>query len=92
MLETYAIDDVAGLMYLARSCEALVRLRQAQRSLKKSCVISDKKGSIKAHPAVSVEKESHRQFLECMKMLNLDVEPTKSVGRPPGPGGPLKAR
>ena len=86
MLATYSIDDCAGLAYLQRACEALDRVRQAQRELKKGVVIRDRKGSTKANPAVNVEKEAHRMFVESMKMLNLDIEPLKSVvGRPGGP-------
>ncbi len=86
MLETYAIDDVAGLKYLQRACESLDLLRMAQRELKKGVVVRDKKGSTKANPAAAVEKEAHRMFIESMKMLNLDIEPLQArVGRPGGP-------
>ena len=85
MLTEYVIEDTAGSKILARACEALDRLRQAQRSLKKGVIVPDKKGSVKAHPAIAVEREAHRQFLEALRMLNLDLEPVRdTIGRPPG--------
>jgi len=80
----YEIQDATGVMYMRRSCEALDRLRDAQRQIKRDgAVISDKKGSVKQHPAISIEKEAHRQMMEALKALNLDIEPLKAVGRPP---------
>lgn len=86
MIEQYQIDDVAGLKLLERGCEALDLMRKAQKFLRKDGeVISDKKGSVKAHPAVSIEKEAHNQFVESLRMLNLDLEPLRDApGRPPG--------
>jgi len=82
----YQIDDAAGLKLLGRVCEALDRMRRAQRIIKKDGeVIPDKKGSVKAHPAVMIEKEAHRQVLESLRALNLDIEPLRNKpGRPPG--------
>ena len=82
----YRINDAAGLKLLARACEALDRLRRAQRLIARDGeVIGDKKGSVKAHPAIAIEKEAHRQFMEALKALNLDLEPLRDhPGRPGG--------
>jgi P27 family predicted phage terminase small subunit len=72
----YRVDDAAGTKYLARACEALDRLREAQARIKREgAVIPDKKGSVKAHPAIAIEKEAHKQFMEAMRALNLDIMP-----------------
>jgi hypothetical protein len=34
------------------------------------------------HPAAKVVKESRSQMMQALKMLNLDLEPLKGVGRP----------
>ena len=82
----YGIDDAAGLKLLGRVCESLDRMRGAQKHTKKDGeIVDDKKGSIKAHPAVQIEKEAHRQLLESLKMLNLDLEPLRE--KPGRPGG-----
>ena len=86
LIDEYEIEDAAGLKLLLRACEALDRMRRAQKLIKKDgeC-IPDKKGSIKSHPAVSIEKEAHRQMLEALKMMNLDIEPLRD--KPGRPGG-----
>jgi len=86
LVEEYRIDDAAGLKLLQRSCEALDRMRRAQKYLERDGeVISDKKGSVKAHPAVKIEAEAHKQLIESLKMLNLDLEPLRD--KPGRPGG-----
>jgi P27 family predicted phage terminase small subunit len=86
IVDEYDINDPAGLRLLQRACEALGRLRNAQTFLKKDGeVISDKKGSVKAHPAVKIEEGAHKQMLDALKMLNLDLEPLRD--KPGRPGG-----
>ena len=86
LLAEHQIDDTAGRKLLERACEALDRMRDAQVHIKKhGAVVPDKKGSIKANPAITIEKEGHRQLMESLRMLNLDLEPLKDrVGRPGG--------
>lgn len=86
LVKEYQITDAAGLMLLRRACEAIDRLRRAQKLIKQDGeVISDKKGSVKAHPAIKIEETAHKQFVEALKMLNLDLEPLRDrTGRPGG--------
>ncbi len=81
----YSIDDAAGQALLVVACECLDRMRQAQAEIKTHGVqVLDRYGSLKQNPACSLEKDSRNGFLSAMRALNLDIEPLKSVGRPPG--------
>ena len=81
--EQYRIDDAAGIILLTRTCEALDRLRCAQKIIRaEGIIVRDNKGSIKSHPAVAIERDAHRQMLEALKAQNLDIEPLRPIGRP----------
>lgn len=72
----YQIKDAAGMALLTRMAEALDRMRQAQKDIAENgLLIPDQKGSKKMNPACQVEKEAHRQMLEALRMLRLDIEP-----------------
>ena len=48
---------------------------------KQGLTVSGDRGQIKAHPLLSVIRDSRAQFLMALKHLNLDIEPLQS-----GPG------
>lgn len=84
-LSEYEPWNAADLKRLARACEALNRLRDAQRRIAKDgAVIPDGRGSKKAHPAVNIEKEAHRQLFEALKSLHLGEDEPAKPGHPPG--------
>jgi P27 family predicted phage terminase small subunit len=83
IIDEYQLDDAAGLKLLQRACEALTRIKNAQKLIKEHGeLVPDRGDSIKANPAVAIEKDAHRQFIEALKCLNLDLEPLKAIGRP----------
>ena len=87
LLKQYALeDDVAAMQYLNEGCEALDRAHQAAADARKhGPVIKDRWGQPKPNPACQVERDARAQFLQCMKMLNLDIEPLNDrPGRPAG--------
>ena len=85
IVEEYDIDDAAGLRILETACEAFDRMRQAQKVIQADgMTVKDRWNQIKAHPLCSVERDARAQFLAALKALNLDVEPVKGIGRPPG--------
>src|ERR1039457_2929533 len=43
----------------------------------------DRFGSVKAHPAVGVERDSRRAFARLIRELDLDAEPGPGPSRPP---------
>lgn len=80
----YQIDDPGGLRLLQTAVECLDAMRAAEAQVKTDglmIVINDR---LSIHPAGRVVKESRAQMLQALKMLNLDLEPLKNVGRPPG--------
>jgi P27 family predicted phage terminase small subunit len=89
----YQITDAGGLVILAAACEAHDRMRQAQAILKAEGLTAvDRFGQTKAHPMTLTERDSRAQMLAALKQLNLDLEPLKSIGRPPGFSGWTGAR
>jgi hypothetical protein len=66
--------------------EAFIRMREAGKILdKEGLIVVDRFGVSKEHPAVSIERKSRQQYLDCIRRLNLDVLPPNHViGRPPG--------
>lgn len=84
--EDYDIEDSAGLALLTTACECLDRMRAAQARIAEDGEVTvDRYGSLKAHPAVQIEKDSRNGFMAALKQLNLDLEPLRDgPGRPPG--------
>jgi phage terminase small subunit len=73
------------LLLLKTSLEAYDRLNAARMQIDtEGPTIISPSGLIKPHPCLKIEKESRAGFLQAWRMLNLDVEPPGTVGRPPG--------
>lgn len=87
ILDEYEISDIAGLSVLRTALEAFDSMRAAQKKIKDTgLLITDRWNQEKINPACAVERDSRAQFLQTLKMLNLDFfEPVRdSVGRPGG--------
>jgi P27 family predicted phage terminase small subunit len=81
----YGIGDAGGLHLLGVVADAVDRMREAQAVLAKDgALIHDRYGCPKAHPALKVENDARSGMLTALKMLNLDLEPVKPIGRPAG--------
>ncbi len=72
--------------YLLDSLEAdhalLVRLERCIS--KQGLTVADRYGNKKPNPLLSAVKDVKNRILATLKMMNLDLEPVKDVGRPPG--------
>lgn len=86
LADEYGIDDEAGLMLLQTGLEAFDRMRECQKAIKTDGpMIKDRFEQPKAHPLLSVERDSRAQMLAALKALNLDLEPLRDgPGRPGG--------
>ena len=86
LLDEYGIDDPAGLLLTQTALEAFDRMKQAQKRIKKDgAIIKDRFDQLRAHPAITTERDSRAQMLMAMKNLNLDIEPLRDgPGRPGG--------
>ncbi len=81
----YGIDDIAGLRILRVTCEAFDRAQAARAAIDaEGMTVVDKAGQTKPHPLLPIERDSRAAFLAGLKALNLDLEPVKGIGRPPG--------
>lgn len=85
VLRDFALDE-SGQLLLRQACEALDRVREAQRLLSRDgVVVYDRWKQAKPHPAVQVEATARFQLLRCLKQLGIDLEPLEpGPGRPPG--------
>ena len=80
----YQISDKGGLIILTAACESYDRMREASIIVEREgMTIKDRFGQDKVHPAFIAERDSRAAMLQALKMLNLDLEPLKAVGRPP---------
>src|SRR5690349_1051000 len=80
----YQIIDQGGLIILTAACESFDRMREARALVEaEGMTIEDRFGQKKPHPAVVIERDARAAMLAALKQLNLDMEPLKTVGRPP---------
>jgi P27 family predicted phage terminase small subunit len=80
------ISDGAGRLILQTGMEAFDRMRSAQAQvLREGATTTDRFGQVKAHPLLTVERDSRAAMLAALRQLNLDLEPVRD--RPGRPGG-----
>jgi hypothetical protein len=81
----YGITDTAGLRILRTACEAFQRAQECRHVIDvEGLQAPDRFGQNRPHVLLSAERDARSQFLQALKSLHLDVEPLKTVGRPPG--------
>ena len=81
----YEITDAGGLAVLEQAARAFHRAEDARAMLdREGCVMKDRWGQAKTHPAAAVERDARAGVLAALRGLNLDLEPVKKIGRPPG--------
>jgi hypothetical protein len=81
------LGDTYSQKLLLTALEAHQRARLAREAIDKAgMTFIDKAGQLKAHPLLSVERDSRAAFLTAMRLLNIDVEKPGPVGRPAGGG------
>lgn len=84
--ESYDLDP-ACFRYLETACRAFASMRRAEALIEKDgFMIVDRYGGKKSHPAHDLVRRYRRQFLDCMRALNLDIIPPLPPGRPTGKG------
>lgn len=74
IFEDFAIDDAAGRSLLLAAAEAYQRCDEARKIIRKSggCVITDRFGQVKPHPAVAIERDARTQLIAALRALNLN--------------------
>lgn len=87
LLAEYNIDDAAGIAILETAMRAYDQMNAAQDIVDHDgLTVPGDRGGLKAHPLIVVVRDCRAQFLMALKHLNLDIEPLKGIGRPPGGG------
>ena len=86
LTQDYGIADAGGQALLVVACEALDRMRGAQKLIEKhSICVKTAGGGLKTNPAVATERDARNGFLAAIRQLNLDVQPPNPApGKPPG--------
>jgi phage terminase small subunit len=85
----FVIDDSASRTLLETALAALDRANEARAAIDRDgACIRDRFDQIQKHPMLSVERDCRAQFLQGMRLLNLDpgTAPAPRLGRPPGGG------
>jgi hypothetical protein len=81
----YGIRDAAGLELLNDLAAFYDRRAQARELIRiEGPTLKDRFGQAQVHPATRIERDSSVAMGRILKALNLDLEPLKKVGRPPG--------
>jgi hypothetical protein len=84
-MQEFGIDDAAGLVLLQNYARAEAREFEAHGQIEREGqTLMDRFGQPKAHPLLSVERDSRAAKMAALKALNLetgDSEPPK-IGRP----------
>src|SRR5687767_12634744 len=70
---SHRIDDALGRAVLLTALEALDRVREAQRILKREGITCrDRNGIVRPHPATVIERNSRSAFLAAFRALGLE--------------------
>jgi P27 family predicted phage terminase small subunit len=81
----YGITDAAGLDLLNDYVLFYDRREQARDTIRlEGATIKDRFGQTVAHPATRTERDASGSMMKILRALNLDLEPLKTIGRPPG--------
>jgi P27 family predicted phage terminase small subunit len=93
IIETYQIDDPAGLLLLEAAMRAFDRMQAAASDLARDgATIRDRWGQPRCHPAAAVERDSRAGLVAALKALDLEIVPAspRRLGRPLGPISELR--
>jgi hypothetical protein len=74
------------LALLAQASEACDRVAECRGIIAEQGAVIRSQGAVRAHPLLAAERDARAAMLRAIRYLNLDVEPLKAIGRPPGSG------
>lgn len=85
VLDEYGIQDIGGITLAQQAAEALDRAAEARRLIAKhGLLIPDRFGALHSNPACAVCRDAESSYRGAIRMLGLDLEPVKPIGRPSG--------
>ena len=84
ILEEYDLE-ASERAILKMALENYDRAQRCREQIdKEGATVRDPSGRVRAHPALQAEKNAISAYLQAMRLLALNEEPPKPVGRPPG--------
>jgi hypothetical protein len=86
-MREYRIVDPAGISLLQGCCLAIHRAQRCRILIDRDGEIVQTKHGPKDHPLLKIEALNLSLAARLIRALGLDVEPIRSVGRPPVYGG-----
>jgi len=79
----YRIEDAGGVELLALAAQSLDRAESCRVRIDKDGELIETAGGPKDHPLLKHELAARAFVARTLQRLGLDVEPTRSIGRPP---------
>ena len=74
LVEGYRIADPAGRAILREGLRSWDRADEARRAIARDgCVLKDRWGQLKPHPAAAIERDARQSFLAALRQLKVDV-------------------
>ena len=84
--------EVQDQRRLEIACTSLDRAAQARSAIAKDgATFADRFGQIRPHPAVAIERDAAKLYLQAIRQMGVDVEGANSVGLPTASPLRLKA-
>jgi hypothetical protein len=84
VLQQYDIVDAGGLETLRQACCASDRAESCRKIIAEDGEMLRTKTGVRSHPLLRDELQNRSLTLKAIQRLGLDLEPIKSIGRPPG--------
>jgi P27 family predicted phage terminase small subunit len=83
VVEAFALEP-HHLRQLECACDAWDRMVEARETVRKEGLTTPTRDGVKSHPAIAVERDSRKAFLEALRELDLDCpESPGPYQRPP---------
>jgi hypothetical protein len=82
VMAEYDIADCGGREMLFQACSAADRASQLKAQIDRDGAVIRSRGGIRAHPALKEELACRSFVVKALRLLGLDVEPLKTIGRP----------
>jgi phage terminase small subunit len=74
LVRTYRFEDAASLELLTQAMEARTRVRLCREQVaKEGQIFTDKKGIVRAHPLLQIERSAQASFISALRLLRLDL-------------------
>ena len=74
LVKTYRFEDRASLELLTQAMEARLRVRLCRTQVQREGqTVIDKKGIVRAHPLLQVERSAQASFISALRLLRLDL-------------------